>query len=136
MLRVLLWALAIAFVVGFLIGSLLRRGLERPVRYVGGRSGVTTTAGDRRIVSMPPPGCVPPLVPASLGCGSRCASSRALSGASHAGMGKKRSSGISPIVVKGHADKQIIDEAIRIHPEMFSLGSLARNVAQKRRCAG
>jgi hypothetical protein len=42
MLRVLLWALAIAFVVGFLIGSLLRRELERPVRYIGGQDGPTT----------------------------------------------------------------------------------------------
>lgn len=52
-LRALLWALAIAFLVGFLIGTLLRRELERPVRYIGGRHDATTTAGDRRIVSVP-----------------------------------------------------------------------------------
>lgn len=34
-LRTIAWALLIAFGVGFLIGTLLRRELERPVRYIG-----------------------------------------------------------------------------------------------------
>ena len=34
-LTTILWALGIAFGVGFLIGSLLRRELDRPVRYIG-----------------------------------------------------------------------------------------------------
>ena len=34
-LRTIAWAIAIAFGVGFLIGTLLRRELDRPVRYIG-----------------------------------------------------------------------------------------------------
>jgi hypothetical protein len=34
--RTILYALAIAFIIGFVIGTLLRRGLERPTRYIGG----------------------------------------------------------------------------------------------------
>lgn len=36
MLRAILWTVLIAFGVGFLIGTLLRRELERPIRYIGG----------------------------------------------------------------------------------------------------
>jgi hypothetical protein len=35
-LRTILWALVVAFAIGFVIGTLLRRELEKPVRYVGG----------------------------------------------------------------------------------------------------
>jgi hypothetical protein len=34
-LRTILWALALAFAFGFLVGSLLLRELERPLRYIG-----------------------------------------------------------------------------------------------------
>ena len=37
-LRTVFWALVFAFLFGFAIGSLLRRELERPVRYIGERS--------------------------------------------------------------------------------------------------
>lgn len=35
-LRTIAWAILIAFTFGFFIGTLLRRELERPVRYIGG----------------------------------------------------------------------------------------------------
>ena len=35
LLRRILYALAIAFLIGFVIGTLLRRELSRPVRYIG-----------------------------------------------------------------------------------------------------
>ena len=35
LLRRILYALAIAFMVGFVIGTLIRRQLERPIRYIG-----------------------------------------------------------------------------------------------------
>ena len=38
-LRIVFWALIFAFVIGFVVGTLLRRELERPVRYIGERSG-------------------------------------------------------------------------------------------------
>lgn len=38
-LRTVFWALVFAFVVGFVVGTLLRRELDRPVRYIGERSG-------------------------------------------------------------------------------------------------
>jgi len=34
-LRAILWSLLIAFAIGFVIGTLLRRELEKPVRYIG-----------------------------------------------------------------------------------------------------
>jgi hypothetical protein len=34
-LRTVAWAVLIAFAVGFFIGTLLRREMERPVRYIG-----------------------------------------------------------------------------------------------------
>ena len=37
--RTVFWALVLAFVIGFVIGTLLRRELDRPVRYIGERSG-------------------------------------------------------------------------------------------------
>ncbi len=37
-LRTIFWALVFAFLIGFVVGSLLRRELERPVRYIGERS--------------------------------------------------------------------------------------------------
>jgi hypothetical protein len=36
-LRTIFWALAFAFVVGLVIGTLLRREVEEPVRYIGAR---------------------------------------------------------------------------------------------------
>ena len=36
-LRTILWAIVIAFAIGFLVGSLIRRELESPVRYIGAR---------------------------------------------------------------------------------------------------
>lgn len=38
-LRTVLWALLFAFVFGFVIGTVLRRQFERPIRYIGERSG-------------------------------------------------------------------------------------------------
>jgi hypothetical protein len=35
MLRTLFWALFTAFVIGFVIGTLLRREAEKPIRYIG-----------------------------------------------------------------------------------------------------
>ena len=46
LLRIVLLALLIAFAVGFTIGSLIRRELERPVGYYAAASGATT--GDAR----------------------------------------------------------------------------------------
>jgi hypothetical protein len=37
-LRTIFWALVFAFLFGFVVGSLLRRELDRPVRYIGERS--------------------------------------------------------------------------------------------------
>lgn len=37
-LRSVLWAVFFAFVFGLVVGTLLRRELERPVRYIGERS--------------------------------------------------------------------------------------------------
>jgi hypothetical protein len=36
--RTILWSIVVAFAIGFLIGTLLRRELERPVRYIGDRA--------------------------------------------------------------------------------------------------
>jgi len=36
-LRAIAWALGLAFVIGWLIGSLIRSELERPERYLGAR---------------------------------------------------------------------------------------------------
>ena len=35
-LRTIFWALLFAFAVGFVIGTFLRREIDRPVRYIGG----------------------------------------------------------------------------------------------------
>ena len=37
LLRRILYALAIAFMIGFVFGTLIRRELSRPVRYIGAR---------------------------------------------------------------------------------------------------
>ena len=37
-LRTVFWALVFAFAVGFLVGTYLRRELDRPVRYIGEQS--------------------------------------------------------------------------------------------------
>jgi hypothetical protein len=37
-LRTIFWALFFAFVVGLVVGTLLRRELDRPVRYIGERA--------------------------------------------------------------------------------------------------
>lgn len=38
-LRTILYALAFAFAVGFVIGTLIRREAEKPIRYMGDRTG-------------------------------------------------------------------------------------------------
>ena len=49
--RTILWALAIAFIVGFVIGSLIRRQVEEPTRYIGflDSRGSTGSTGDRSV---------------------------------------------------------------------------------------
>jgi hypothetical protein len=37
-LRTVFWALVFAFAIGFVVGTLLRRELDRPLRYIGERS--------------------------------------------------------------------------------------------------
>lgn len=53
--RTVLYALVIAFIIGILIGSVLRRELERPTRYIGWRgfengSALSALAADPRDV--------------------------------------------------------------------------------------
>jgi hypothetical protein len=52
LLRTVFWALLFAFVVGFVIGTILRSRLERPVRYIGARpdpiSALAAAPGDVR----------------------------------------------------------------------------------------
>ena len=43
-LRTIFLAIVIAFVFGFIVGTFLRRGLDRPVRYMGDHSLETTPA--------------------------------------------------------------------------------------------
>jgi hypothetical protein len=46
-LRTIFWALVVAFAVGFLVGTLLRRELEKPVRYIGEREVRNSVAATR-----------------------------------------------------------------------------------------
>ena len=47
LLRRVLYALAIAFLIGFVLGTLIRRQLERPTRYIGAQhSGQAVAASD------------------------------------------------------------------------------------------
>jgi hypothetical protein len=43
LLRRVLYALAIAFMVGFVVGTLIRRELSRPIRYIGAQPPVDST---------------------------------------------------------------------------------------------
>jgi hypothetical protein len=51
-LRTILYALAIAFFIGLVIGTVLRRELERPTRYIGGR-GFEKEVGPSALASDP-----------------------------------------------------------------------------------
>jgi hypothetical protein len=55
-LRTIAWALIIAFAIGWLIGSLLRRELERPERYLGSSTPSSAPMGAGASVAARHPG--------------------------------------------------------------------------------